>query len=285
MRNFIKITSIVVFLLMYSHAEAQFLKKLGDRVSEAVENTVINKSSDKAAHETSESMDNVFSISEKSDRKNKKDRSKPDRRRATSSSPSPDKTYAFTHRYKMKIISDDLTKSFDYYYNPHKSYIGMKMAQNGSNIFMIFDYKQNVVFNFISSANMKIFSGMALNVDDLPEQNSQDFSDYTITDLSSKTILGYQCKGKKIENEESIFIMYYTTEISGLNFQKIFSQSKKKKLPPESEKLLKAVGNGLILYIKSIDKTKENQSIVMKCIGLDKQDFSFNTSGYGHFGR
>ena len=57
--KFLFITAIIGFSFSQT-VEAQFLKKLGDRVKQKVENTVVEKTANKAAEKTSNSMDKVF---------------------------------------------------------------------------------------------------------------------------------------------------------------------------------------------------------------------------------
>lgn len=58
-----KIATLMIFLLLVSlgkTANAQFLEKLGKKVEERVENTIINKTANKAEKETGNAMDGVL---------------------------------------------------------------------------------------------------------------------------------------------------------------------------------------------------------------------------------
>ena len=67
-----KITFLLIFFSGFQHAEAQFFKKLKERVKRAAEETVDRKVEDKAVETTEKAIDSVFTIGKGKKKKNKK---------------------------------------------------------------------------------------------------------------------------------------------------------------------------------------------------------------------
>jgi len=64
----------ITFLLMSNSAQAQFWKKLGEKIEKVAEKTVNRKVEDKAAEKTEQAMDSLFNADKKNKRKNRKNR-------------------------------------------------------------------------------------------------------------------------------------------------------------------------------------------------------------------
>lgn len=160
------------------------------------------------------------------------------------------------------------------------------MNQKGMKMFMIFDYDKEAAYSFISATSGKMYTTISLDLSTDNDWANDNYhkSDYTVTNLPSKTILGYVCKGKQIENSEWKFTMYYTDEV-GISFQNILNASKQRNNPSVLSKYFKDAENGLMLYMKSVDKKhKEYKSVVMECVALDKEKRDFSTTDYNKMG-
>jgi hypothetical protein len=272
MKLLARILLLSIFLMMYQTSEAQFFKKLGDKISEAAENTIIKKSADKTADEVSKGMDGIFSGMEG--------------KVGGADVASPANSYHFDYRYKMKMTAEETTMKMDYFFKPDSDYAGMAMNQKGMKMFMIFDYDKEAAYSFISATSGKMYTTISLDLSTDNDWANDNYhkSDYTVTNLPSKTILGYVCKGKQIENSEWKFTMYYTDEV-GISFQNILNASKQRNNPSVLSKYFKDAENGLMLYMKSVDKKhKEYKSVVMECVALDKEKRDFSTTDYNKMG-
>lgn len=275
MKLLAKIIVMTVFFMVSQVSEAQFFKKLGKKVSEAAENTVTKKSANKTSDEVGKGMDGIFSGMKGKGKKGRK-----------SEVASPDNSYQFDYHYEMKISTDGNTMNMDYFFKPNRDYAGMAMNKSGMKMFMVFDYNKEAMYSFISGKSGKMYTSTSLDLDTDNDWANNDYtkSDYTVTDLPNKTILGYSCKGKQIENDEWKFTMYYTDEI-GISFQNILNASKKRETPSVLSKYFKDAKDGMMMYMKSVDKKEKNyKAVTMECVGLDKQKNDFSTKNYQAMG-
>lgn len=69
---------MVLMFLGFSNSQAQFLKKLKNRIEQKVENVVVEKTADKAANETSKTLDTIFEGNNGINKKVKSKSSKPE---------------------------------------------------------------------------------------------------------------------------------------------------------------------------------------------------------------
>jgi hypothetical protein len=272
MKSLAKIIVLTILFMAAPTAEAQFFKKLGKQITDAAENAVTKKSADKTSKEVSKGMDGIFESMKG--------------KIGNADVESPEKNYQFEYNYKMKMTADKDTIMMNYFFMPESDYAGMAMNQKGIKMFMVFDYSKEAAYSFISSENSKMYTSISLDLDtDNDWANDQyNKSDYTVTTLPNKTILGYNCEGKQIENSEWKFTMYYTNEV-GISFQNILNASDKRNSPSVLSKYFKEAENGLMLYMKSVDKKeKDYKSVTMECVELDKQKHDFSTDDYQAMG-
>ena len=271
MKLLARILLLPIFLMVYQTSEAQFFKKLGNKISEAAEKTVTRKSADKTSEEVSKGMDGIFSGMEK---------------KGDNKISAPDHFYSFDYHYKMKMTTDEHNMKMDYFFKPGRDYAGMAMNQNGMKMFMVFDYNKEAMYSFISGKTGKMYTSTSLDLDTENDWANDQYnkSDYKVTNLPNKTILGYYCKGKQIENDQWKFTMYYTDEV-GISFQNILNASKKRNSPSVLSKYFKDAEDGLMLYMKSVDKKqKDYKAVTMECVDLDKQKHDFSTEDYKKMG-
>lgn len=270
MKRLIQIAFLASCMIVYMPSHAQFVKKT-QKESKTAENTVTKKSADKTYKEVGKDIDGIFSeIKKKADKK----------------IASPDHYYRFDYQYKMKITSDENTVKMDYFFQPSGDYAGMAMNNEGMKMFMVFDYNKEAMYSFISGQTGEMYTSTALNLSTDKDRADDKYtrSNYTVTNLPNKTILGYSCKGKQIENDEWKFTMYYTNEV-GISFQNILNASKNGSSPSVLSKYFKEAEDGLMLYMKSVDKKQQDyKAVTMECIGLDKEEHDFSTKNYDYMG-
>lgn len=271
---------VLFFTVAPFSAQAQFLDKLSKKVEQKVENTIIDKTSKKAEKETGKAVDKVLEGDEKETKKKDKQKSGKSKNTqviggSTSSSPI-NANYDFTYNYQVKATSSEGVMTIDYYLNPKGDYIGTKVNQTGVDMFMII--QNNTMHMFVNSNGMKMHTAMDLDKGDYQDDN---LSDYQITSLPDKKILGYNCKGTKMENNESEIIIYHTNE-APISFQDVFGKGSKQDNIPNSVREHFKDG-ALMMSMDYKDKTgkgKNNSSMSMECVKIEKVSFTFSTAGY-----
>lgn len=274
MKTHYVLLSLACAFFLSTDLNAQFLKKLGKKVENKVENTVINKTSDKAGKETGKAVDNV--LEPETDNKKQNREKKTTKKSASKSIPS---SYEFDYQYQMTMTTSQGKMSLDYFLKPGASYLGLKMNQ-GIDMFMVMDGDSNTNYMFMNSGGNKIATATSLNGNDIINSSNNE-NDYTITDLPPKTILGYKCLGKQMENEEYLIKMYYTTE-ADVSFNDVFKSSNDQ-IPDAMKAHFNSAEGALMMYMDMVDKKnkgKRNSSSTMECTLLKPTDFTFNTSGY-----
>lgn len=268
MKSVIKFAFLMMCLLAITSTHAQFLKKLGDKMSDAAENTVTRKSADKTSREVGKGMDGIFSST------SRKERSKIAK---------PDNKYKFDYHYQMEMTSDENTILMDYYVKPNSDYAGMAMNQEGMQIFMVFDYNKSAAYSFIEGQDQKMYTPATLDLETANDwaNNSYTKSDYTVTELPNKSFLGYSCQGRQIENDEWKFTMYYTDEVK-VGFQNILNASTEQDNNPSVlREYFNDAENAMMLYMETIDKKhRGDESVTMECVAFEKASNNFTTKGY-----
>lgn len=272
-----KKTRFIVFFLLLGltqTSEAQFLKKLKKRVEEKVEQTVVEKTADKASEKASNSMDKIFDINLKNTQAKGK---KVDAKNV------PD-SYHFSYKYQMKMITSSGEMDVDYFLEPDATYMGMKMNA-GVPFFMVTDDDAKTTYMFMESGGNKVVTATSIDMDesmeDIEDIESPSLEDMTITDLPNKTILGYNCIGKKFENDEYAFVSYFTVD-APVSFDQVF-KSEMDRYPEPIKEQFKNYEGALLMHMEMIDKTnkgKRNTSGTMECIAIETIDYQFDTKAY-----
>ncbi|MEX0996799.1 MAG: DUF4412 domain-containing protein [Flavobacteriaceae bacterium] len=269
MKTNIFISVSIAFMVSIPNANAQFLDKLTKKVEKRVEQTVINKTADKAAQKTSQSMDKVFDPKLGGAQSGKK----------VTPTDVPG-SFDFDYRYQMTMTTSQGQMKMDYFLKPNTPYLGVKMNQ-GMEMFMVMDGEKNINYMFMESGGNKIGTATSLDASDITDTDDYDMSDYTVTDLPNKTFLGYNCEGKKMENEDYVFIIYYTNDAE-VSFNDVY-KTDPERIPDAVKSQFEGAEDALMMYMDMKDKKnkgKRNTSGTMECTALEPTDFSFNTSGY-----
>lgn len=267
------ICTTAICLAFAQTAEAQFLKKLGNKIQKKVENVVVEKTADKASKATGKAMDKVFDINFEKSKSGKKITPK-----------DIPASFEFEYLYRLTMTSattGETAMDMDYYLKPGASYMGVKTGIT-QDFFMVMDGKTNINYTFMSAGGMKMVTAMALDGDDLSgETDDFDYDSFTLTDLPDKTFLGYTCQGKKMENDDYIFIMYYTSK-GPVSFGDVFAMETDR-FPAVIRDQFKGNENATLMYMEMKDKVnkgKKNTSGTIECTLLKPEKFTFDTAGY-----
>lgn len=274
MKRLINLSILILVLSIGLPTQAQFLKKLNKKVQDAAENKVLDKSGQKTSNSVDKGMDDIFSIG-KDDGKKKSKKNK-----NAKSTASPQKSYFFSYFYAMNIEageSDEVTAELEMFLTENGEFLGIRSAQSGAEMFMIMDYQKATSFNFMSSSGGKMMFPVSIDISDKEKENYSK-SDFKITSLPSKTYLGYDCKGKKLEDDEWEITLYYTDQVP-VSMHSMF-QGQDDGLTGMFKKEGMDITDGLIMYMKGKNKKDKSENYTMEAKKLEKVDYNFNTSGY-----
>lgn len=269
MKKYIFLLSSFFFLTGISNVNAQFLGKLKKKVEQRVEQTVINKTADKAAQKTSKTMDKVFNPNLGGGKKGKKV--------TPQNLPS---NFDFEYQYRLTMTTKEGAMDLDYFLKPGATYLGSKMS-TGLEMFMVMDGHENITYMFMESSGNKIATATQIDLSDIEEDEDFDMSSFTVTDMPNKTFLGYDCIGKKMENDDYTFIIYFTPD-GPVSFNDVFP-SNSDQFPPALRNQMEQYEGSLMMYMDMKDKKnkgKKNTSGTMECTLIEQTNFNFSTAGY-----
>lgn len=270
----------ITFLIALSPfvSEAQILKKIGKKAEEAAERTILRKTDEKTSQKVGKQIDKTVDGNNKNKDKNRKQQ--------TEKAAAFQSAYTFSYKYDMLLTSnyaEAQNMRMTFRLEPDASYMGMDMSQQGVEMFQIIDSKQETSYSFINASGNKMASSTHYGgyIDD----NEEDLSGYTIKALPNKTIMGYECTGTQVENDEWSMI-FYATDKAGVSIGNMFMGDGSQNIPKELEQHINPSGNYLMMYMELQDKKnsgKKDRSVKMECIAFEKQKYVFNTSGYQSF--
>lgn len=269
MKTKLSLIAILFFMVFTNHVEAQFLKKLKKKVEDRVEQTVIDKTANKAAEKASKSMDKVFDPNLGGGKQGKKiiPENLPE-------------SFSFKYKYQMTMTTSEGEMNMDYYLKPGASYLGISMSV-GPKMFMVMDGEKNINYMFLDSKDTKICTATSLETEGEIDDELNELNDYNITTLPNKPFLGFDCPGIQMENDDYVFIMYYTSEAE-VSFNDVF-KTDPDRIPVALRSHFKDNENSLMMFMDMKDKKnkrKKNTSGTMECTLLEKTDFELNTTGY-----
>ena len=274
MKKVVSMMFFVLFITAGQNANAQFLDRLSKKVEKKVEDKIINKTADKAEKTTGKAMDKVL---EPGSGKKNNSKTKTENNRnipSKNTSASFKSSYDFSYQYQLTMKTSHGNMVMDYFIQPKQEYLGAKMNMNGMEQFMIFE--NNNINTFIEMNGMKIAQSM--NSFDLGNNIEVDKNDYKVSEIPGKTILGYQCKGMQMENNEYVFKIYYTNNapFSLTNFG-----SSDEMIPEQFKKLMK--DNTLMMEMEMTDKKQKKNNTTMVCTLVKENKFTFSTQDYTTF--
>ncbi|MDT0690847.1 DUF4412 domain-containing protein [Salegentibacter sp. F188] len=254
-------------------AEAQFLKKLKDKVQEKVENAAIDNVSDKAANETNKGLNSMWEkkLSEGNIAMGM-ERVNPEEIPAS---------YDFDWVYNMHITHKNGEMDMLYHLKKDAPYFGMEMQQQGE-MFIVFDDRNDLSVMFMNSGENKYLMATKLNIEDTSEESEDYYDDMELKEIGSKTILGFECQGYQGENEDYIFNFYVTKE-AGIGFTGMF-QDKQNNMPEEFNPEWLQDGDALLMEMQMEDKKRTNNSMSMTCTRIEKESVTIRKSDFNSMG-
>ncbi|MDT0687730.1 DUF4412 domain-containing protein [Autumnicola psychrophila] len=268
----IVILCLSAFLISTS-ADAQFLKKLKNKVQEKVENAAIDNVSDKAANETNKSLNSIWEkkLSEGNFTMGMQ-HVDPEEVPAT---------YDFDWLYNMQITSGSGEMDMLYHLKEDAPYFGIKMQQQGE-MFMVIDNENDLSVMFITSGENKYLMASRFDIEETPEDSEDFYDDMEIKAIGNKTILGFDCQGYEGENDDYL-IRFYVTDEAGIGFKGMF-QDRQNTLPENFNPEWLQDGDVLLMEMEMQDKRKEKNNISMTCTRIEKESVILKKSNYNSMG-
>ena len=258
-------------LLISSASHAQFLKKLKKKAAQAIENVVVEKTADKAAEMAGKSMDKIFNIDFNGIQ--------------VEPSVLPE-SYDFEWKYTMQMKDKKGNKNMTYYLKPDSKYFGfqpeMENQVMANEMFMVFDQELDVMAMFMDTESGKmgqLLKSPTVDIEDETEHEANNMEDYTFKEIGTKTILGYECQGFQIENDEIKMIMYVAMN-APVSFNKVYGGHVKTKPKGYDPKWMEKAENSILMEMEIINKKRKKYSTKMTCVALEKSPKTVVVSDY-----
>jgi hypothetical protein len=200
-------------------------------------------------------------------------------------------TYTFDYNYKLKMTTQSQKKDMvmDYYLKKDAEYFGFKMDQiktEQGDMFFVMDNNLDVNAMFMDMMGQKMVQTTSLNMKEMTKDTVESNKDFNIKKIGTKTILGFECQGFVIDNDEAE-ITFYIAENAPVSFNNMMDANLKNMPKGFNTEWMKKMENGLMMEMIYKDKKKSKNDMTMTCIALNKTDFSIKTSDYksSMFGR
>lgn len=264
---------LILCLVTGISAQGQFLKKLGNKVQQAAEDAVTNKSADKASEVTNKAMDGLFDMD-----------------LSTAGEPVDLETlpasYHFDWRYTLQMVTENGNMNIHYFLNKEKnmpfgSRPEMEQGKAAGNMFMVMDPSLTTTIILMENSGSK--TGMVMSTPDIASavDKQSDKGDYTFKKIGTKKILGYTCQGFQMENDESKITMYIAQD-APVSFSNLYSGTASKQMPKGMDpKWLDQIGeNSLMMEMDYVGKDKKGQSTKITCVALEKQKVDISLADY-----
>lgn len=251
--------SLSFCLLFTFSAEAQFFKKLKEKVANKVEDVVANNIADKAAKEANDALNKIWETDLKNMNLGLGDPVDP--------AEIPE-SYHFGWKYVMNMKTEAGEMNFTYRLKEGAPYMGIEMPKM-QNLFIVIDHEKEMSIIFMND----MVRATKLQTE-VPEEESTEnpYADMEYQKIDSKTILGYDCQGYKAETQEYVFIMYVTDE-AGIGFNNFYENQKN---IPNNFNPDWINEDSLVMEMQMEDKNDPDKSLTMTCTSIEKEDFTIS---------
>jgi hypothetical protein len=158
-----------------------------------------------------------------------------------------------------------------------------------SGMLMVFDEELDIMAIFMETEDGK--SGTLLKspisnnknmedeVNDAMDEAAFALEEYTFTELGTKTILGYECQGFQMENDEMKMIMYMALD-APVSFNQIYGDHMKTTPEGFDPKWLEKAENSIVMEMEMINKKRSKYNTKMTCVALEKSPKTLVVSDY-----
>jgi len=271
-----KIVTLLLFLFIGIGAQAQFWKKIKERAREAAEETVLNKTADKAAEKTDKTLDKIFDM---------------DFGKKSKIDPAIlQNTYEYNWKYTLEMQHKKGAMKINYLLREGGNDFGssFEMEQGTeimSGMLMVIDESAGVTAILMERNGKKFGQVMPSMTDEIlekvEEEQQNPVNEFEFKEIGTKEILGYECQGFQMENDDVIMTMYLAFD-SPVSFNQLAAGQNSKRLPKGFDpKWLDKIGdNSLMMEMDMVNKKKPKQSAKMTCVALEEELTSINMSEY-----
>ena len=268
------ITLICLSLLSYGlQAQRSILRDLRDRTIERTVDKVVDRTSEKLAEQMANAIMNILTPNFE----------KMMQGSGNSFDPAllPD-AYAFHYLYRMEVKSKDGTMIIDYFLNKDKGhYMGVQFGEE-TNMFMVIDSDLQATITYMQIGDQLHATAMEnIVTEELAGEEAESLEQFTITEMPNRVYLGYDCLGRKMEDESYEFLMYIAPNMEA-RMGNIFSKGNQE-VSPALEAYGKQFENGLMMYMEIKDKKasrRNDLSGTMECIAYEPKARRINNSDY-----
>lgn len=266
---------LLILFLVSPSAEAQFLKNLKKKVQQKVEQRVTENISEKAADEAEKSMNNLWETQlENSSFSMGTEKVDP------AEIPS---SYDFDWEYRMNMQTSEGEMEMAYLLKEDAPYFGIKVPQ-AQNMLTVLDSQNSLTVIFMDSEENKMLMATKMETEDHEQEEIENpYENMEVEKLGTKTILGYESQGYRMENEDHTFTFYVTDEAE-ISFNDMY-KTNSKDLPQgfEDAEWIQD-GKGLMMEMNMKDKKNPERSTTMTCVGIEKNAVSLKKADYQGIG-
>ena len=284
-------------------ADANFLKKLKKQAEEAVERSILKKAGEAVSEETEKAIDGVTGSGEEeapaeappaiASQPTGQSGQMPPVMNPFGSGEAPDNVqdaYAFAWEFKTKMTIEGKKKKdngefeMNYFINKDNDYFAIEyenpdIKKSGGSARMVFDFKSGAMVMLSEFNGQKM--GMVNSIQDPTKAKIEDKDlNYTYEEVGTKTILGFECYGMKVENPENVATLWFTLD-APVNFSAFFAFSSdaapKGFSDPQLFDILKE--EALLMEMDATDK-KRKQNMRMTAVSLEEKPNTFQTGEY-----
>ena len=270
-----KSTIFLLLLLGFTiSANAQFFKKLGNKVEKAAEQAVERKAEQKTTKETNKAFDSTFN---KKRKKNKSLSGMP-----SFSDAEPAANYTFNYRADMEIKTGGETMKMSYFLSESGNYLSSMINDKRmkDKSLMVMDFEREAMFTFMENDGQKIRMAMSLATASAYEQASNESNTKVTATGKSKKILNYNCQEYKMTGDDMYGTMWITKDVNA-RFPKNFYGMKQDKRNKNNTQAWMKDMNGWLMEMEMTDTSERKpQTMIMTCVFLGESNLSIDTKGY-----
>jgi hypothetical protein len=270
-----KSTIFLLLLLGFTiSANAQFFKKLGNKVEKAAEKAVERKAEQKTTKETNKAFDSTFN---KKRKKNKSLSGMP-----SFSDSEPAANYTFNYRADMEIKTGGETMKMSYFLSESGNYLSSMIDDKRmkDKSLMVMDFEREAMFTFMENDGQKIRMAMSLATASAYEQASNESNTKVTATGKSKKILNYNCQEYKMTGDDMYGTMWITKDVNA-RFPKNFYGMKQDKRNKNNTQAWMKDMNGWLMEMEMTDTSERKpQTMIMTCVFFGESNLSIDTKGY-----
>lgn len=260
---------LICALMSIPTVEAQLLKKIKDKILNSTESEQNQESSD------------VETDDERSDEEKKAAEKNIMNIFGGSLEGLPD-TYEFQYVMDMQLTTKKDQMSMQYYIQPNANYFGNAIADKNANSVIVYDMENQAMVTFMDNGSQKMAMKTRMPFDAAAQKemakNDTNQDTGKITPLPNKTILGYNCLGYQIEQEDGVSKFYITNE-APVSFVGVFSSIEQ--MPKSGyNATIPFDEKSMIMEMEYTSHKRKRDNMHMICTKLEEKPLTINKADY-----